>query len=107
PAPGHSAGSPSIASTAPMPSPVAHRWCRHCRRPASSPPHGGCGCAPTGVPVPEGDVLARVARRLTLALGTGPLVRTELRWPDLGGADLTGQRVRECVSYGKHLFLRT
>lgn len=57
--------------------------------------------------MPEGDVLLRVARRLTLALGTGPLVRTELRWPDLGGADLIGQQVSESVSYGKHLFIRT
>ncbi|MGC0143813.1 DNA-formamidopyrimidine glycosylase family protein [Pseudactinotalea sp. Z1732] len=57
--------------------------------------------------MPEGDVVARVARHLTRALTTGPLVRAELRWPGLGDADLTGQQVSECLGYGKHLFIRT
>src|SRR5690625_7697899 len=57
--------------------------------------------------MPEGDVVARVARRLTQALGSEPLSRCELRWPQLAGADLTGQTVRVVAGYGKHLFIRT
>lgn len=57
--------------------------------------------------MPEGDVVARVARRLSQALGNGPLSRCELRWPQLAGADLTGQTVRVVAGYGKHLFIRT
>lgn len=57
--------------------------------------------------MPEGDVVARVARRLTQALGTGPLQRCELRWPGLAGKDLSGQSVEAVDAYGKHLFIRT
>lgn len=56
--------------------------------------------------MPEGDVVLRTARRLTQALADGPLVRAELRWPSVAGADLTGRRVLETVSYGKHLLTR-
>lgn len=56
--------------------------------------------------MPEGDVVLRTARRLTLALADGPLVRAELRWPSVAGADLTGRRVLETVSHGKHLLTR-
>jgi endonuclease-8 len=56
--------------------------------------------------VPEGDVVLRVARRLTQALADGPLVRAELRWPSVAGADLLGRRVLETVSHGKHLLTR-
>lgn len=56
--------------------------------------------------MPEGDVVLRTARRLTQALADGPLVRAELRWPSVAGADLLGRRVLETVSYGKHLLTR-
>lgn len=57
--------------------------------------------------MPEGDVVARVARRLGQALGQGPLVRSELRWPGLSVADLVGQQVEQVRGYGKHMFIRT
>src|SRR5690625_1787407 len=77
--------------------------------PGSSPPRGACGChmATRVVTVPEGDVLARAAIRLTSALAGGTLIRAELRWPAVAAADLTGQQVSEVSSYGKHLFIRT
>lgn len=56
--------------------------------------------------MPEGDVVLRTARRLTQALGDGPLVRAELRWPSVAGADLVGRTVLETVSHGKHLLTR-
>ena len=57
--------------------------------------------------MPEGDVALRVARRLDQALGTGALTRSELRWAELGGVDLTGEHVTAVVSHGKHLLIRT
>ncbi len=57
--------------------------------------------------MPEGDIAKRVSRRLTQALDTGVLIRTDLRWADLGGSDLRGQRALETVSYGKHILTRT
>ena len=56
--------------------------------------------------MPEGDVVLRTARRLTQALADGPLVRADLRWPSVAGADLVGARVLETVSHGKHLLTR-
>ncbi|WP_278237107.1 DNA-formamidopyrimidine glycosylase family protein [Isoptericola sp. AK164] len=56
--------------------------------------------------MPEGDVLRLTAERLDQALRGGPLVRAELRWPNVGGAELTGRTVTGCVSYGKHLLTR-
>lgn len=56
--------------------------------------------------MPEGDVVLRTARRLTQALADGPLVRAELRWPSVAGADLLGRQARETVSHGKHLLTR-
>ncbi len=56
--------------------------------------------------MPEGDAVLRTARRLHLALAGRPLVRTELRWPDLGEADLAGREVIEVVSYGKQILTR-
>lgn len=52
-------------------------------------------------------MVARVARRLGLALATGALTRSELRWADLGEANLTGQQVVGVAGYGKHLLIRT
>src|SRR5699024_6262223 len=97
--------------------------------------HGGCGCAPargapatgpagpaagtgtarrrprvTTVPgvrtMPEGDTVRRPADRLHAALADRPLVRAELRWPDLGGVDLAGRTVTGVDAYGKHLLIR-
>ena len=56
--------------------------------------------------MPEGDVLARLARLLTRSLGDQQLVRSDLRWPGAAGADFTGQRSTGTVSYGKHLLTR-
>lgn len=56
--------------------------------------------------MPEGDVVLRTARRLTLALAEGELVRSELRWPTLAGTDLTGLHSLGTVSYGKNLLTR-
>src|SRR5664279_5123043 len=56
--------------------------------------------------MPEGDTVLRTARRLHLALAGRPLIRSELRWPTLGEADLAGREVVEVVSYGKHSLTR-
>lgn len=56
--------------------------------------------------MPEGDVVARVARRLTAALADGPLTRADLRWPTLAGISLVGRRSAGTASYGKHLLTR-
>jgi endonuclease-8 len=56
--------------------------------------------------VPEGDVLWRTAQRLQAALGGRDLTRCDLRWPTLATVDLTGRRVLEVVSAGKHLLTR-
>ncbi|UFU04192.1 Fpg/Nei family DNA glycosylase [Ruania suaedae] len=56
--------------------------------------------------MPEGDVLRRVARRLTAALADLPLMRSELRWPGASGIDLVGRTSLGTVSYGKHLLTR-
>lgn len=56
--------------------------------------------------MPEGDTVLRTARRLHQALAGRPLVRTELRWPTLGEADLAGRTVTEVVAYGKQILTR-
>lgn len=56
--------------------------------------------------MPEGDTVLRTARRLNTALAGGTLLRTELRWPDLGAVDLAGRRVVEVAAYGKHILTR-
>ena len=56
--------------------------------------------------MPEGDTVLRTARRLHLALAGRPLIRTELRWPTLGHADLAGRTVTEVVAYGKQILTR-
>jgi endonuclease-8 len=56
--------------------------------------------------MPEGDTVLRTARRLDQALAGRPLVRTELRWPTLGEADLAGRTVTEVVAYGKQILTR-
>ena len=50
--------------------------------------------------------MLRTARRLHQALAGRPLIRTELRWPTLGDADLAGRTVTEVVAYGKQILTR-
>ena len=56
--------------------------------------------------MPEGDVVARSARRLTPRWPGRRLVRSDLRWPSLATVDLSGREVREVVPRGKHLLMR-
>lgn len=56
--------------------------------------------------MPEGDLLRRTAALLDRALAGHVLVRAELRWPGVGGLDLTGRTVLGTVAYGKHLLTR-
>ncbi len=56
--------------------------------------------------MPEGDTVAWTATRLHAALAGRPLVRAELRWPSLAGADLVGASTVEVVARGKHLLHR-
>ncbi len=56
--------------------------------------------------MPEGDVVWRAAQRLHAALANRALTRTDLRWPTLATVDLTGRRLVEVVSAGKHLLMR-
>ncbi|MBP2405535.1 DNA-formamidopyrimidine glycosylase family protein [Streptomyces syringium] len=56
--------------------------------------------------MPEGDTVWRTARILHRALAGEPLVRSDLRVPQLATADLTGRRVTEVVPRGKHLLTR-
>lgn len=56
--------------------------------------------------MPEGDIVLRVARRLDQALGGRPLSRGELRWPSLGGYDLSGRVITAHLTYGKNLLAR-
>jgi endonuclease-8 len=56
--------------------------------------------------VPEGDTVYRTAQRLHAALAGRPLVRFDLRVPQLATADLTGQTVHAVIPRGKHLLAR-
>ncbi|WP_432572772.1 DNA-formamidopyrimidine glycosylase family protein [Kineococcus sp. SYSU DK005] len=56
--------------------------------------------------MPEGDVVWRTARRLHAALAGREVLASDLRWPSLATADLSGRRVLEVVSAGKHLLTR-
>jgi endonuclease-8 len=56
--------------------------------------------------VPEGDVVWRTARRLHRALAGRDLLASDLRWPSLATVDLSGRRVLEVASAGKHILTR-
>ncbi|MDV3219909.1 Fpg/Nei family DNA glycosylase [Intrasporangium sp.] len=56
--------------------------------------------------MPEGDTVWRTARRLHEALAGRGIVESDLRWPSLATADLSGRRTLEVVSRGKHLLHR-
>ncbi len=55
----------------------------------------------------EGDTVFATAVRLHGALAGQVLTRTDLRVPRFASADLSGQVVREVISRGKHLLMRT
>ncbi|EWT00281.1 DNA glycosylase [Intrasporangium oryzae NRRL B-24470] len=56
--------------------------------------------------MPEGDTVWRTATRLDEALAGKPIVESDLRWPEISTADLTGRSTLEVVSRGKHLLHR-
>ena len=56
--------------------------------------------------MPEGDTVWRTAQRLHAALSGQPLTVSDFRVPRYAEVDLTGQRVVETVSRGKHLLTR-
>lgn len=56
--------------------------------------------------MPEGDVVWRTARRLHRALAGRELLTSDLRWPSLATVDLSGRRVLEVASAGKHILTR-
>jgi endonuclease-8 len=56
--------------------------------------------------VPEGDTVWNTARVLERGLVGQEIVRGEFRVPRLAGADVSGWRVVESASRGKHLLLR-
>ena len=56
--------------------------------------------------MPEGDTVFNTAAKLREALEGKTLTRCDVRVPRYATVDLTGQRVDEVVSRGKHLFIR-
>ncbi|MDR2254068.1 MAG: hypothetical protein LBD97_09495 [Bifidobacteriaceae bacterium] len=56
--------------------------------------------------MPEGDILRRAAANLNQALAGRVITYCLLRWPTLGGVDLTGQTVEGVEAYGKHILMR-
>ncbi|ALU38476.1 DNA glycosylase [Kocuria flava] len=57
--------------------------------------------------MPEGDTVYRQAALLRRALAGQVLVRSDLRFPSIATADLSGRTVTEVVPRGKHLLVRT
>jgi len=56
--------------------------------------------------MPEGDTVFRTAAALRDALVGRTLTRCDIRVPNYATVDLTGHRVDEVLSRGKHLFIR-
>jgi endonuclease VIII len=56
--------------------------------------------------VPEGDAVWLTVRRLHDALAGRVLTRSDVRVPRFATTDLTGRKVTEAVSRGKHLLIR-
>jgi endonuclease-8 len=56
--------------------------------------------------VPEGDTVFLAAMRLRRALAGQVLTRTDFRMPRIAAVDLSGRRVDDVVSRGKHLLVR-
>ncbi|MEO7007368.1 MAG: DNA-formamidopyrimidine glycosylase family protein [Terrimesophilobacter sp.] len=56
--------------------------------------------------MPEGDTVYRAAQNLNTVLAGRTLVRCDIRVPAYATVDLTGERVDEVISRGKHLLTR-
>ncbi|WP_348788732.1 DNA-formamidopyrimidine glycosylase family protein [Leifsonia sp. NPDC080035] len=56
--------------------------------------------------MPEGDTVYQVAKRLRAALAGRTLTATDFRVPAYATVDLSGRRVEEVLSRGKHLLMR-
>jgi endonuclease-8 len=56
--------------------------------------------------MPEGDTVYRTAMKLREALDGRTLTRCDVRVPKFATIDLTGEKVDEVISRGKHLFIR-
>ncbi|KRV51483.1 DNA glycosylase [Wenjunlia vitaminophila] len=56
--------------------------------------------------MPEGDTIWLTAQRLREALAERELTTADLRTPALATVDLTGRRVTQVLSRGKHLLIR-
>lgn len=56
--------------------------------------------------MPEGDTVYRTAMKLREALEGTTLTRCDVRVPKYATVDLTGEKVDEVISRGKHLFIR-
>ena len=56
--------------------------------------------------MPEGDTVYRTATKLREALEGRTLTRCDVRVPKFATVDLTGEKVDEVISRGKHLFIR-
>ncbi len=56
--------------------------------------------------MPEGDTVFHTATELASALTGKTLTRCDIRVPRYAAVDLSGQRVDEVISRGKHLFIR-
>jgi len=56
--------------------------------------------------MPEGDTVYRTAMKLREALDGRTLTRCDVRVPRFATVDLTGEKVDEVISRGKHLFIR-
>ena len=78
------------------------RWAR----PVSPGRPAACGCADGDRRMPEGDTVFHTAAALRDALDGKTLTRCDVRVPRFAAVDLTGERVDEVLSRGKHLFIR-
>lgn len=56
--------------------------------------------------MPEGDTVYRTAKNLDEAIGGAVLTRCDIRVPKFATVDLTGEKVHEVASRGKHLLMR-
>jgi len=56
--------------------------------------------------MPEGDTVFRVTRHLNDALAGAVLTGCDIRVPEFATVDLTGQRIENVTSRGKHILMR-
>lgn len=56
--------------------------------------------------MPEGDTVYRAAKRLHAALADRELLASDFRVPAYATVDLSGRRIDEVISRGKHLLIR-